>query len=110
MTLAQLKTALEGVNSNAFVGKVAYRAFPTSAAPSLPFICFKEIESNNFVADCQVYHKITEVDIELYSDQKDTVSEEGIESMLNNKKIIWDKSEYYIDSENMLQIVYGIEI
>ena len=110
MTLAALKTALEGVNDGAFSGKVAYRAFPIGAAPSLPFICFKEIESNNFVADCKVYHKITEVDIELYSDQKDTVSEEGIESMLNEKKIVWDKSEYYIDSENMLQIVYGIEI
>ena len=110
MTLAELKTALEGVNSNAFVGKVAYRAFPIGAAPSLPFICFMEVSSDNFVADCKVYHKITEVDIELYSDQKDTVSEEGIESMLNTNKIVWDKSEYYIDSENMLQVVYGIEI
>lgn len=110
MTLAELKTALEGVNNDAFVGKVAYRAFPISAAPALPFICFMEVSSDNFVADSQVYHKITEVNIELYSDQKDTVSETGIESMLNDNLIVWDKSEYYVESENMLQVVYGIEI
>lgn len=110
MTLAELKSALEGVNNDAFVGKVAYRAFPMGAAPDLPFICFMEVSSDNFLADSKVYHKITEVNIELYSDQKDTESEEGIETVLNDNMLVWDKSEYYIDSENMLQIVYGIEI
>lgn len=110
MTLAELKTALEGVNNNAFKDKVAYRAFPVGAAPSLPFICFMEMESNNFLADCKVYHKITDVNIELYSQTKDTVNEAAIETMLNDNLLVWDKAEYYIESEDMVQVVYGIEI
>ncbi|MBR6821924.1 MAG: hypothetical protein IKM87_02015 [Clostridia bacterium] len=110
MTLASLKTALESVNDNAFSGKVAYRAFPVGAAPSLPFICFMEVESNNFVADSKVYHKITEVNIELYTDHKDPTTEGAIEKMLDDNLLVWDKSEFYITSENMLQVVYGIEI
>lgn len=110
MTLAELKTALEGVNNNAFKDKVAYRAFPVNAAPELPFICFKETETSNFLADSKVYKKIQEVDIELYSDDKDIVSEAAIEEMLNNNLLVWDKSEYFIDSEDMLQIVYEITI
>lgn len=110
MTLEGLKTALEGINDGAFTGKVAYRAFPVSGAPSLPFICFMEMESNNFVADCTVYKKITEVNIELYSDTKDTVSEAAIEKMLNDNLLVWDKAEYYIEDEDVVQVVYGIEI
>ena len=110
MTLEALKTALEGVNNGAFKDKVAYRAFPVGGAPSLPFICFMEMESNNFVADCKVYHKITEVNIELYSDEKDTTSEAAVEAMLNDNLLVWDKAEYYINDEDMVQVVYGIAI
>ena len=110
MTLAELKIALEGVNNGAFTGKVAYRAFPIGAAPALPFICFYEVDTNNFLADSIVYKKITNVSIEFYSDQKDTVSEAAIESMLNSNLLVWDKAEYYINEENMTQVVYDIEI
>ena len=110
MTLADLKTALEGVNNNAFKDKVAYRAFPVGAAPSLPFICFMEMESNNFVADCKVYHKVTDVNIEFYSDFKDPTTEAAIEAMLNDNLLVWDKAEYYINDENVLEVVYGIQI
>jgi len=110
MTLADLKTALEGINDNAFRDKVAYRAFPVNSAPELPFICFMEMESDNFVADSVVYQKFTEVNIEFYSKHKDTVTEGAIEAMLNSHMLVWDKEEYYVDSEDMLQIVYGITI
>lgn len=110
MTLEGLKTALEGVNNNAFKDKVAYRAFPVGAAPSLPFICFMEMETNNFLADSKVYKRITDVNIELYSDTKDTVNEAAIESMLDSNLLVWDKTEYYIESEDLVEIVYGIQI
>ena len=110
MTLAELKSALEGVNSGAFTGKVAYRAFPIGAAPALPFICFYEVDTNNFLADSKVYKRITNVSIEFYSDRKDTVSEAAIESMLDTNLLVWDKAEYYIQDEDMTQVVYGIEI
>ena len=110
MTLADLKTALEGVNNNTFKDKVAYRAFPVGAAPSLPFICFMEMESNNFIADCKVYHKITDVNIEFYSDVKDPTTEAAIEAMLNSNLLVWDKAEYYLQDEDVVQVVYGVQI
>ena len=110
MTLSELKTALEGVNNNAFKDKVAYRAFPINAAPALPFICFVEVETSNFLADSKVYKKRQEVHIELYSDRKDTTSEGAIEDMLDTNLVVWDKSEFFIDSEDMFQIVYEIMI
>ena len=110
MTLADLKTALEGVNNNAFKNKVAYRAFPVGAAPSLPFICFMETETENFLADSKVYHKIQDIDIEFYSDHKDTVSEAAIETMLDNNLLVWSKEEIYIESEDVLEVIYSIAI
>ena len=110
MTLAELKTALESVNDNAFVGKVAYRAFPVGAAPALPFICFQETESNNFMADTKVYYKITNVDIELYTDQKDPTTEAALEKVLNDNQLSWNKSEVYIESEDVLELIYDISI
>jgi len=92
MTLAELKVALEGVNNNAFKDKVAYRAFPVGAAPSLPFICYMEMESDNFIADCKVYHKA------------------AIETMLDSNLLVWDKAEYYIEDEDVVQVVYGVQI
>lgn len=110
MTLAELKTALEGVNDGAFQNKVAYRAFPVGSAPETPFICFMETESENFLADSQVYKKYTDVDIELYSDSKDVESEDAIESMLNSNKLVWDKLEEYIEDEDLIMVTYGITI
>lgn len=110
MTLAELKTALEAVNDNAFAGKVAYRAFPVGAAPDLPYICFMETETENFLADSVVYKKIQDVDIELYTDHKDIESEEAIEAMLNGNKLVWDKSEFYVQSEDMIEVTYGVQI
>lgn len=110
MTLAELKTALESVNNNAFVGKVAYRAFPVNSAPDLPFICYMEDDTENFLADSKVYYKIQNVNIELYTDHKDTATEEAIEAMLSDHMLVWQKSEYYIESEDMLQVIFEITI
>ena len=110
MTLSELKTALEGANEGAFEDKVAYRAFPVGAAPDLPFICIAETETENFTADSKVYMKRQFVDIELYSSDKDQESEAAIEAVLDENEIIWDKSEEYIASEEMLEVVYEVVI
>ena len=69
-----------------------------------------EMESNNFLADCKVYHKVTDVNIEFYSDVKDPTTEAAIEAMLNSNLLVWDKTEYYIEAEDVTQIVYGIQL
>lgn len=93
-----------------FNGKVAYRAFPVGEAPSLPFICYLLTSSDNFLADNTVYYQIQEYDIELYSHNKDEISESLIEQALNENGLIWSKSEDFIDSENCYQITYTTEV
>ena len=108
MTLSELHTMLNGIMG--FDGKVAYRAFKKGHAPALPFICYLETQTSNFTADNKVYKVIQEVDIELYSELKDMVSEGLIEDCLNRNEIVWEKYEEYISSENMYQITYTINI
>lgn len=110
MTLAQLKSALEEVGSGTFRNKVAYRAFPVNEAPALPFICIMETETDNFTADSRVYKKRQFVDIELYVRVKDPDTESALEQMFYDEGIIWDKSEEYIESEEVLQITYEVVI
>lgn len=93
-----------------FEGRVAYRSFPVGNAPELPFICYLETGSNNAFADNRVYKKIKGIEIELYSENKDTVSEERIEDVLDANMIPWEKDEDYIESERMLRVTYRLEI
>lgn len=108
MTLADVKTMLETID--AFKNKVAYRAFPKSEAPALPFICYLATTTDNFTADNQVYLVRQEVDIELYSHYKDQTSEGLIEDKLNEYSIVWDKYDEYIEDEDVYEVIYTITI
>ncbi len=108
MTLAQLHTMLNGITG--FNKKVAYRAFPVKKAPELPFICYICTQTDNFVADNKVHTVLQSVDIELYSESKDTASESKIEAALNENSIVWDKYEEYLTDENVNEVIYTITI
>jgi len=108
MTLAEIKTMLESIDG--FEDKVAYRAFPVKQAPALPFICYLDTSTDNFVADNKVYAVIQEIDIELYSKRKDLVSEGLIESKLAENNIVWNKYDEYIEDEKVYEVIYTITI
>lgn len=107
MELKDLKMLLESAIGS---GKVAYRSFPTGKAPKLPFICYLVDGTDNFVADNKVYKKITVVNVELYTAIKDIASENAVENVFDNASIVWDKTEEYIDTEQVYEIVYTISI
>ena len=108
MTLAELKTALASIDG--FENKVAYRAFPVGAAPALPFICYLDVSTDNMFADNEVYAVIYEIDVELYTQFKDLASESKVEECLKGLGISWNKSDEYIDSENMYEVIYSFNI
>lgn len=108
MTLAELNTALKTITG--FSTKVVYRAWPVGQAPPLPFITYMVDDSDNFGADDIVYKAINRVNIELYSKNKDTVSEGLIEALLESLSIYWEKDETYIDDEQCYEIIYTIEV
>lgn len=107
MELKDLKILLENAIGS---GKVAYRSFPVGKAPKLPFICYLVDGSDNFLADSKVYKKITVVDVELYTEIKDIDTETALEDAFDQASIIWEKSEEYIDDEQVFEIVYTIRI
>lgn len=108
MTLAELKTALASIDG--FENKVAYRAFPVGAAPGLPFICYMDVATDNLFADNEVYSVIYEIDVELYTQYKDPEIEGKVEQCLKSLGIAWNKSDEYIDSENMYEVLYSFSI
>ena len=108
MTLSTLFNILNSISG--FTNKVAYRAFPPGEAPELPFICYLETDTNNVFADNTVYKKKTSIDVELYTENKDTEKEALIEEALRVNMIPWEKSENYIDTEKCFQITYTLEV
>lgn len=108
MTLAEIKTMLESIDG--FAGKVAYDSFPLNEAPPLPFICFLEIQSDNFSADGIVYHAIKEVQIELYSRYKDLANETLVDNKLTQYGIFYQKETIYLDDEKCYETIYRMEI
>lgn len=106
--LTELKKILESITG--FENKVAYRAFKVNEAPALPFICYQETETNNFYADGKVYKSASVVDIELYSRNRDTVSENLIEDKLEANGITWEKDIEYIDDQKCYEVIYTVEV
>ena len=66
--------------------------------------------SDNFAADGMVYFKVNRLNIELYTDLKDVELEETVEAMLDKHGIFYEKSEVWIESENLYEVLYQMEV
>ena len=89
---------------------IAYDHFAEGESPDPPFICFLYPASDNFGADGRVYYKINEVHIELYTDEKNPETEDRIEAVLDERGIFYDKSEVWIESEQLYEVLYSFEL
>lgn len=103
--MEKLKVMLEAVGV-----PYAYNHFAQAEAPEPPFIVFMTTGSDNFSADGKVYAKINEWEIELYTTKKDIELEARVEAVLNNNDIFWDKTEVWIQSQSLYQIIYQFDL
>jgi len=87
----------------------AYDHFAEGESPEPPFICYLLPGSNNFSADGKVYFKANEVHIELYTDFKDLTVEQKLEAVLDEHGIFYNKSETWIESEKLYEVLYIFE-
>lgn len=87
----------------------AYDHFTEGESPEPPFICYLLPNSDNFSADGRAYYKIDEVHIELYTDCKDLSVEQTLEAVLDEHGIFYDKSETWIESEKLYEVLYTFE-
>lgn len=103
MSLSDIKNLLASTGL-----PVTYRAWPEKEAPPMPYLCYLAAYSNNFGADDRVYHKISHIQVELYTKQKDQEAEDRVEAALSS--LYWEKTEEYLDTERCYQILYEIEV
>lgn len=88
----------------------AYDHFAEGESPDPPFITYLLPGSDHFAADGKVYFRITEVHIELYTDAKDPEVESRVEAVLDEHGIFYDKTEVWIDSEKLYEVLYSFEM
>ena len=81
----------------------AYDNFAEGEAPDPPFLCYLLPGSDNFSADGKVYHRISEVRLELYTDWKDPAIERKVEDALDAAGIFYNRTETWIESEKLYE-------
>lgn len=108
MTQAELYAALKSLGL-----PVAYSEFvstPENPAPPPLFICYQFANSDDMMADNQNYVEISNFDIELYTNKKDPATEKLVQDKLKSLSLPYSKSETWIDSEKMFQVIYAIQL
>ncbi|MGM9917466.1 hypothetical protein [Anaerotignum sp.] len=101
MKIEEIKKMLEATGL-----PVAYDHFKEQTDP--PFLVYLLPESKNIIADDCVYQGKVLVRVELYTDKKDPELERKVENALVD--MVWKKTEVYINSEEMFEIMYEMEV
>lgn len=87
----------------------AYDHFAEGESPEPPFCVWLTPESDPFGADGAVYYPVSKVNIELYTDSKSPELESNIETVLSGHGIFYRKSETWIESEKLYEVLYQFE-
>lgn len=87
-----------------------YYQFPEGTAQAPPFVVFFYADTDDVFADDTNYQRIATLNIELYTSEKDFSTESTVEQILTNNNLTYYKEENYIDSEQMWQIAYEMEV
>ncbi len=102
---SNVKRAIERMNL-----PYAYDHFAEGESVDPPFLIYRFPGSSNFIADGTVYYKIDVMHIELYTEKKDPALEERIEAVLDRQGFAYEKSETWIASEKLYEVLYEMEV
>ncbi|MEK4181728.1 hypothetical protein NSQ61_20005 [Aeribacillus sp. FSL K6-1121] len=103
MTQAELYQALKSIGY-----PVAYGSFPSPVTP--PFITYQFAYSSDMIADNHNYVDIGNFQVELYTDKKDLAAEKKVQDKLKELGLPYRKFETFLDTENLYQILYEIQL
>ena len=87
----------------------AYDHFAEGESPAPPFICYLIPGNDNFAADGKAYFKAEQVHLELYTDKKDPETEQLVEAVLDSHGVFYDRTEVWIESEKLYEVLYYFE-
>ena len=105
MTYEELTAMLKEVNL-----PFAYDHFAEGESPDPPFYVFLIPSVETFGADNIVYASFPEVNVELYTDKKSPKLEKRLEKIFNSHEVYWQKSETWIASERMYEVLYELTL
>ena len=105
MTYEQISTMISSIGL-----PYAYYSFPEEQAPTLPYIVFYYPDYDDLGADNINYQTIANLNIELYTSNKDFTKEASVETVLTNAWLYFQKSETFITSEQMYEVLYQIQL
>ena len=88
----------------------AYDHFAEGESPVPPFICFLFPGSENFSADNIVYAAFETLHLELYTDEKNPELETRVEAVLSKHELFWNKTEVWIESEKLYEVLYTMSV
>ena len=88
----------------------AYDHFAEVEAPDPPFVCYLYPSAENFSADNIVYHSFHHLDIEVYTDRKSPELEAQVEAVLTAHELYYEKSEVWIESERLYEVLYEVTV
>ena len=88
----------------------AYHHFTEGESPKPPFLIFLSPGENTFSADNLMYHSFKELNIELYTDEKSPDAEEKVEEIFFQHNIYYTKTETWIESEKLYEVLYQMEV
>ena len=88
----------------------AYHHFAEGESPDPPFTLFLSPGENTFGADNLMYFSFKTLHIELYTDAKSPEAEERVEEVLTQHNIYYTKTETWIESEKLYEVLYQMEV
>lgn len=81
-----------------------------SSPPPLPYTVILHTHNSDWMADNQNYLDVGDYQLELYTAIKHPPTEKLVEDWLKLHRIPYAKSGMFLDSEQMFQIVYDIQL
>lgn len=105
MTYEEIKAGLAAAGF-----PLTYYQWPISQAPDLPYVVYYYPNRSDDPADNVNYGKITALNVELYTPIKSFADETRMEDALTAMGLVWEKSETYLDSEQMYEVLYESEV
>ena len=89
---------------------ITYYSYPERQAPELPYAVYYFPDERPEAADDRNWGRISTLNIELYTREKDYMVEANVDQILAAYDLVYTKSETYINNEHMFQVLYQTEV
>jgi len=96
------------------IGYPVFYSHPTvndhNPPPTPPYLTYLFSYSNDIIADNVNYIDVSQMQVELYTKIKDPSAENRVQGKLKDLELPYYKHETFLDSENLFQIIYEIQL